>query len=55
MDRFVATGEASDKLGASMTTLRRWVTGSKPIPERTAERHLKTFFDGWEKYPKFNK
>jgi predicted site-specific integrase-resolvase len=36
MDRFVAIGEASDALGVSITTLRRWEAEGKLIPERTA-------------------
>lgn len=38
MDRFVAIGEASDALGVSITTLRRWEAEGKLIPERTAGR-----------------
>lgn len=38
MNRFVAIGEASDALGVSITTLRRWETEGKLIPERTAGR-----------------
>lgn len=36
MDRYVAIGEASEALGVSITTLRRWEAEGKLIPERTA-------------------
>ncbi len=36
MDRLVAIGEASEALGVSITTLRRWEAEGKLIPERTA-------------------
>jgi len=39
MDRLVAIGEASEALGVSITTLRRWETEGKLIPERTAAGH----------------
>jgi predicted site-specific integrase-resolvase len=39
MDRLVAIGEASEMLGVSITTLRRWETEGKLIPERTAAGH----------------
>lgn len=38
MNRFVAISEASDALGVSITTLRRWEAEGKLIPERTAGR-----------------
>ncbi|MHB1514644.1 MAG: IS607 family transposase [Acidiferrobacteraceae bacterium] len=38
MDRSVAIGEASEALGVSITTLRRWEAEGKLIPERTAGR-----------------
>lgn len=38
MDRLVAIGEASEALGVSITTLRRWEREGKLIPERTAGR-----------------
>ncbi len=38
MDRYVAIGEASIALGVSITTLRRWESEGKLIPERTAGR-----------------
>ncbi len=38
MDRYVAIGEASEALGVSITTLRRWEAEGKLIPERTAGR-----------------
>jgi predicted site-specific integrase-resolvase len=38
MDRYVAIGEASEALGVSITTLRRWEVEGKLIPERTAGR-----------------
>lgn len=38
MDRYVAIGEASEALGVSITTLRRWEREGKLIPERTAGR-----------------
>lgn len=38
MDRYVAIGKASEVLGVSITTLRRWETEGKLIPERTAGR-----------------
>lgn len=39
MDRLVAIGKASEALGVSITTLRRWETEGKLIPERTAAGH----------------
>jgi predicted site-specific integrase-resolvase len=39
MDRLVAIGEASEALGVSITTLRRWEAEGKLIPERTAAGH----------------
>lgn len=36
MDRLVPIGEASEVLGVSITTLRRWEVEGKLIPERTA-------------------
>jgi len=36
MDRYVAIGEASEVLGVSISTLRRWEAEGKLIPERTA-------------------
>lgn len=39
MDRYVAIGEASEMLGVSITTLRRWEAEGKLIPERTAAGH----------------
>ena len=39
MDILVAIGEASEMLGVSITTLRRWETEGKLIPERTAAGH----------------
>lgn len=39
MDRLVAIGEASKALGVSITTLRRWESEGKLIPERTAAGH----------------
>ncbi|MBT9156845.1 MAG: hypothetical protein DDT37_01836 [Firmicutes bacterium] len=38
MDRYVAIGKASEALGVSITTLRRWEAEGKLIPERTAGR-----------------
>ena len=38
MNRYVAIGEASEALGVSITTLRRWEVEGKLIPERTAGR-----------------
>jgi putative resolvase len=38
MSRYVAIGEASEALGVSITTLRRWEVEGKLIPERTAGR-----------------
>lgn len=38
MNRYVAIGEASEALGVSITTLRRWEAEGKLIPERTAGR-----------------
>jgi excisionase family DNA binding protein len=38
MDRYVSIGEASEALGVSITTLRRWEAEGKLIPERTAGR-----------------
>jgi len=38
MDRYVAIGEASEALGVSITTLRRWEAEGKLVPERTAGR-----------------
>ena len=38
MNRYVAIGEASETLGVSITTLRRWEVEGKLIPERTAGR-----------------
>lgn len=39
MDRLIAIGEAAEALGVSITTLRRWETEGKLIPERTASGH----------------
>ncbi|BAP55443.1 resolvase [Thioploca ingrica] len=39
MDRFSSRGKASQVLGVSITTLRRWELKGKLIPERTAARH----------------
>ena len=39
MKRLVAIGEASEALGVSITTLRRWEAVGKVIPERTAAGH----------------
>ncbi len=39
MNRLVAIGEAAEALGVSITTLRRWETEGKLIPERTAAGH----------------
>lgn len=39
MDRLVSIGEASEALGVSITTLRRWEAEGKLIPERTAAGH----------------
>jgi predicted site-specific integrase-resolvase len=39
MDRLVAISKASEVLGVSITTLRRWETEGKLIPERTAAGH----------------
>ena len=39
MDRLVAIGEASEALGVSITTLRRWEREGKLIPERTSAGH----------------
>lgn len=39
MDRLIAIGEAAEVLGVSITTLRRWETEGKLIPERTAAGH----------------
>lgn len=36
MDRYVAIGKASEVLGVSITTLRRWEASGKLTPERTA-------------------
>ena len=36
MDRLVAIGEASEVLGVSITTLRRWEAEGKLIPDRPA-------------------
>ena len=38
MERYVAIGKASEALGVSITTLRRWEAEGKLIPERTAGR-----------------
>ncbi|MDP1572863.1 MAG: MerR family DNA-binding transcriptional regulator, partial [Pseudomonadota bacterium] len=38
MGRYIAIGEASEALGVSITTLRRWEVEGKLIPERTAGR-----------------
>ena len=39
MVRLVAIGEASEALGVSITTLRRWEAEGKLIPERTVAGH----------------
>lgn len=39
MDRLIAIGEASEVLGVSITTLRRWEAEGKLIPTRTALGH----------------
>ena len=36
MDRYIAISKASELLGVSITTLRRWESEGKLIPERTA-------------------
>ena len=35
MPRFVSIGKASEELGVSISTLRRWEVEGKLIPERT--------------------
>ena len=35
MPRFVSVGKASEELGVSISTLRRWEVEGKLIPERT--------------------
>lgn len=39
MDRIVAIGEASQALGVSITTLRRWEAEGRLVPEHTAGNH----------------
>ena len=39
MSRLIAIGGASEALGVSITTLRRWEAEGKLIPERTAAGH----------------
>ena len=39
VNRLIAIGEAAEALGVSITTLRRWETEGKLIPERTASGH----------------
>lgn len=39
MDRYLSIGEASEMLGVSISTLRRWERAGKLIPERTAAGH----------------
>ncbi len=39
MIRLVAIGEASQVLGVSIATLRRWEAAGKLIPERTVAGH----------------
>jgi predicted site-specific integrase-resolvase len=48
MDRYVSIGEASEALGVSITTLRRWEVEGKLIPERTASTHRPRLRQ-WEK------
>lgn len=38
MDRIVSIGEAAEVLGVSISTLRRWETEGRLVPERTAGR-----------------
>jgi len=38
MDRFLSIGEAAEALGVSISTLRRWETEGRLVPERTAGR-----------------
>ena len=39
MNRYVTIGEASDILGVSISTLRRWDKAGRLIPEKTASGH----------------
>ncbi len=39
MDRLLSIGKASEILGVSITTLRRWEAEGKLVPERTAAGH----------------
>lgn len=39
MNRYLSIGEASERLGVSISTLRRWEKAGKLIPERTAAGH----------------
>ena len=39
MDRLFSIGEASEMLGVSITTLRRWETEGKLVPKRTVAGH----------------
>ena len=39
MTRLIASGEAAEALGVSITTLRRWEAEGKMIPERIASGH----------------
>jgi putative resolvase len=38
MDRIVSIGEAAEALGVSISTLRRWETQGRLVPERTIGR-----------------
>jgi putative resolvase len=39
MNRLISIGRASEILGVSITTLRRWELAGKLVPERTASGH----------------
>lgn len=39
MDRLLSIGKASEALGVSITTLRRWEKSGKLVPERTVSGH----------------
>jgi len=45
MSRLVSIGEASDILGVSISTLRRWESAGKLIPDRTAAGHRRYQLD----------
>ncbi len=45
MSRLVSIGEASDVLGVSISTLRRWESVGKLIPDRTAAGHRRYQLD----------